>query len=247
MKFSIAIPAYEAKGTGVVFLEELLQSILAQTLQDYEVVIADHSKDEKILNLCEKYSKKMRIRYIRNFYNRGNGPANTNVAIAHCTGDYIKIMFSDDLFVSNKALELIAECHDSTGAGWIVTGFNHTSDGKNFYRPMIPRWSEHLLEGQNFMGGPSIVSMRRESAEMFDPKCSMLMDTDFYHRMRMSNKMPVILEDILVSSREGDYRVSANLNMNIVCEHEEGNWEANDKELEYVTTKHENNRTYPDE
>ncbi len=59
--------------------------------------------------------------------------------------------------------------------------------------------------------------------------------------------MPVILEDILVSSREGDYRVSANLNMNIVCEHEEGNWEANDKELEYVTTKHENNRTYPDE
>ncbi len=57
MKFSIAIPTYEASGTGAVFLEELLQSILAQTLQDYEVVIADHSKDDKILNLCEKVFK----------------------------------------------------------------------------------------------------------------------------------------------------------------------------------------------
>ncbi len=234
MKFSIAIPTYEANGTGSVFLEELLQSILAQTLQDYEVVIADHSKDDKILNLCEKYSKKMRIRYIRNFYNRGNGPANTNFAIERCSGDLIKIMFQDDVFTDELALLRIRERFLDTNTSWVVTGFNHTQDGKEFYRPMVPRWSEHLLEGQNFMGGPSIVTMRKESVELFDPTCKMLMDTEFYHRMRYYHGMPQIVENILVASREGDHRISANLDLDIVCQHPDGSWEANSKELEYV-------------
>jgi len=247
MRFSIAIPTYEAKGYGVAFLDELFQSILSQTFTDYEVVVSDHSRDGQILTLCDKYSKKMRINYTRNFYDRGNGPANTNVALEHCKGEIIKIMFADDLFVNNNALQTISDTFDSTGAGWVVTGFNHTSDGKNFYRPMVPRWSEHLLEGQNFMGGPSIVSMKREAAVPFDPVCKMLMDTEFYHRMRLKNGMPHIIKDILVTSREGDYRVSANLDMNIVCEHPDGNWEANDEELSYVTTKHENSKVYPDE
>lgn len=243
-KISIAIPTYEMRGLGTKFLEELFLSILNQSYKNVEVLVSDHSKNNDILDLCSSYSKQLSIVYVRNFYDHGNGPANTNSAIRCCTGDIIKIMFSDDLFTDDQALEKINQKFLETNAHWIVTGFSHTQDGKNFYRPMIPRWSEHLLEGQNFMGGPSIVAMKKESIQYFDPNCKMLMDTEFYHRMRYNYGMPTIIEDILVCSREGDYRISANLDLDILCEHPDGSWEANSQELNYVTNKHENTRDY---
>lgn len=243
-KISIAIPAYEMKGYGSAYLLQLFSSIHRQSYKNIEVLVSDHSKNNEILDLCETYSNRFNIVYVRNFYDHGNGPANTNVAIKHCTGDLIKIMFQDDVFTDEFALLRIRERFLDTNASWVVTGFAHTRDGCDFYRPMIPRWSDHLLEGQNFMGGPSIVTMRKECVELFDPNCKMLMDTEFYHRMRYNYGMPSIIENILVASREGDHRISANLDLDIVCQHPDGSWEANSQELEYVTNKHKETREY---
>ena len=241
---SIAIPAYGMSGLGSKFLSEMFETINNQTYRDVEIVVSDHSQDNDILNVCNKYFNTFPITYIRNFYNRGNGPANTNTALKHCSGDLIKIMFQDDFFIDNNALEKIRDRFNGTECAWVVTGFSHTSDGKNFYRPMVPRWSEHLLEGQNFMGGPSIATLRRECLEYFDPQCKMLMDTEFYHRMRYFHGMPEIIDDICVSCREGDYRISSNLKLDIICEHSDGSWEANSEELEYVTKKHKDTKDY---
>ncbi len=241
---SIAIPAYGMSGLGVKFLMQMFDTIDNQTYRDVEVVVSDHSKNNDILDVCDKYSDKFPVTYIRNFYDRGNGPANTNTALNHCSGDLIKIMFQDDFFTSDTVLEKIRNRFNESQCAWVVTGFSHTSDGKEFYRPMVPRWSEHLLEGQNFMGCPSIVTLRRECLEYFDPECKMLMDTEFYHRMRYFHGMPSIIDDICVCSREGDHRVSANLELDIVCEHPDGSWQANRGELEYVTNKHKDTMNY---
>ena len=162
---SIAIPAYGMSGLGAKFLTEMFDTIDNQTYRDVEVVVSDHSQNNDILDVCDKYSNTFPVTYIRNFYDRGNGPANTNNALKHCSGDLVKIMFQDDLFTDDAALEKIRNRFNESECAWVVTGFSHTSDGKNFYRPMVPRWSEHLLEGQNFMGGPSIVALRRECLE----------------------------------------------------------------------------------
>ena len=239
-KISIAIPAYEMKGFGVGYLEELFQTIYEQTYFNIEVVVSDHDNGYDILNACEAWKEKLPIVYVRNFYDRGNGPANTNCAIGYCTGDRIKIMFQDDLFTDKESLSKIA----AVDAPWVVTGFTHTQDGKTFERDMVPRWSEHLLEGQNFMGGPSVVTMKRECMQFFDPNCRLLMDTEFYHRMRYYNGMPTIVPDIMVANREGAHRVSMNLDLDSVCEHPEGNWEVNQKELDYVVEKHKETREY---
>ena len=148
-KISIAIPTYEMKGLGAQYLQELFDSIIRQTYKNVEVVVSDHSQNNEILDVCNKYSQSFPLVYVRNFYDRGNGPANTNISLQHCSGDLIKIMFSDDLFTDDRALEKINERFEESDCKWVVTGFSHTSDGKNFYRPMVPRWSEHLLEGQN--------------------------------------------------------------------------------------------------
>ena len=94
------------------------------------------------------------------------------------------------------------------------------------------------------MGGPSVVTMKRECMQFFDPNCILLMDTEFYHRMRYYNGMPTIVPDIMVANREGAHRVSMNLDLDSVCEHPEGNWEVNQKELDYVVEKHKETREY---
>ena len=95
---SIAIPAYDMNDLGAKFLTEMFDTIDNQTYRDVEVVVSDHSEDNNILEVCDKYSDIFPVTYIRNFYDRGNGPANTNTALRHCNGDLIKIMFQDDLF-----------------------------------------------------------------------------------------------------------------------------------------------------
>ena len=242
-KFSIAIPAYEMRGYGAEYLEELFETIFKQTYPhvNIEVVVSDHStKNNDILMMCDAWSKDLKVVYVKNYYDRGNGPANTNVAIEHCTGDLIKIMFQDDVFTDIDALYKISE----VDAPWVVTGFTHTQNGKDTYRDMVPRWSEHLLEGQNFMGGPSVVTMRTECRDYFDENCRLLMDTEFYHRMRFYHGMPAIIPDIMVANREGEHRVSMNLNLDTICEHPDGNWEVNQEELDYVVEKHRETRDY---
>ena len=50
---SICIPCYEMKGNGVAYLNDLMNSITAQTFKDYEIIITDHSqKQHEKRKLC---------------------------------------------------------------------------------------------------------------------------------------------------------------------------------------------------
>jgi len=124
----------------------------------------------------------------------------------------------------------------------------HTRDGKEHFRPMIPRWTKEMLEGRNLLGSPSGVSFLTKTFVGFDEELVLLMDTDFYHRMRYNHGMPYILEDHLTSNREHDNRISSSsVKYNARVEHPEGPWLVNAKELNYVVDKHLEKRQYPDE
>ena len=47
---SICIPTYEFKGDGVKYLSELLDSLRKQTFKNFDIVVSDHSLDDKIIN-----------------------------------------------------------------------------------------------------------------------------------------------------------------------------------------------------
>jgi len=91
-KISIVIPAYIKDSSQIIFLENAFDSILKQTFTDYEIVLTDHSTIYDIETLCEKYSNKIKILYIKNFYGRGVPTENVNIALKHCSGEYIKIL-----------------------------------------------------------------------------------------------------------------------------------------------------------
>lgn len=93
MTFSITIPAYKAR-----FLDEAIHSVIAQTYQDWQLVIVDDCSPEDLKSIVEPYLADSRVEYYRNEKNCGAVDVvdNWNICLSHCTGDYVICMGDDD-------------------------------------------------------------------------------------------------------------------------------------------------------
>ena len=91
---SIGLPVYN----GENFIEEAIESILAQTFQDYELVISDNASTDATQIICQRYAQQdSRIRYSHSPVNRG--PAwNYNRVFELARGTYFKWAAHDDVF-----------------------------------------------------------------------------------------------------------------------------------------------------
>ena len=104
MKFSIIIPLYNGGG----FIEKTLDSVLAQTYKDYEIVlINDESPDnvDQVVNQYNTNHPETRFVYLEQ-KNKGLGGAR-NTAIRRSSGEIIAILDQDDIWYPDK-LEKVA-------------------------------------------------------------------------------------------------------------------------------------------
>lgn len=92
MKFSITIPAYKQK-----YLAEAIDSCLAQTYQDFELIIVNDHSPEDLDAVVSQYDDQ-RIRYYVNEKNCGaiDVVDNWNICLSYAKGDYIICMGDDD-------------------------------------------------------------------------------------------------------------------------------------------------------
>lgn len=105
--FSILVPAYE---TDRAHLREMVDSVLAQTYPQFELIVADASVSDKVETEMQYY-KDSRIRYIRLPENKGISE-NTNAALAAAGGSYIALLDHDDILEAD-ALYRMMEAIDS--------------------------------------------------------------------------------------------------------------------------------------
>jgi glycosyltransferase involved in cell wall biosynthesis len=82
---------------GEKYLAETLDSILAQTYQDFELIISDNASTDRTRKICVSYAAKdRRIRYYRNRINLGFAP-NYNRVFRLSTSEYFKWADYDDM------------------------------------------------------------------------------------------------------------------------------------------------------
>lgn len=210
-RFSICIPAWEQHGVGLEFLNGLMNSIWKQTYKNYEVILSDHSKDDKINEYIMgemQHGHMSNLTYLHYDENYGNGVANLNNALSRANGDIIKIMFQDDIMFSPDCLKILNYSFTGT-VDWLVSGCNHTKDGLNFEREMTPSWNDNLVFGVNTISSPSVLAFRNRNIELFDEKLIMLMDVEYYYRLYNKFGLPKFLNDILISNRCHNKQISA--------------------------------------
>lgn len=90
--FSVVIPVYNRAGSVV----QAVDSVLAQTFQDFEVVIIDDGSTDGTADVIATVTD-VRVRTVRQ-HNSGGASAR-NTGIDHATGRYIAFLDSDDLFL----------------------------------------------------------------------------------------------------------------------------------------------------
>lgn len=205
-RFSICIPVWEQHGVGLQYLKDLIHSIKNQTFQNYEIVISDHSINDDIYEFITTLEN---VKYVRNLSNRGNGVHNLNQTLIRASGEIIKIMFQDDFMFDRRCLEKFNEIFENQDNKWAVCGSNHTKDGVNFERFMIPFWNDKLLDGVNTISSPSVLAFKNEKIELFDEKLTMLMDVEYYYRMYKCYGLPVTINDCLVTNRCHENQISS--------------------------------------
>ena len=92
-KVSIGLPVYN----GEPFLSETLDAILAQTFEDFELIISDNASTDATEMICRRYAAKdERITYYRQQHNVG-ATANFNQVFQLSSGEYFKWAAHDDL------------------------------------------------------------------------------------------------------------------------------------------------------
>ena len=93
VKISIIIPVYNVEK----YLRECLDSILAQTFQDFEIICVDDGSTDKSLEILQEYKRKDDRFVILQQRHSGAGSARNN-GIRLAEGKYIQFLDSDDYF-----------------------------------------------------------------------------------------------------------------------------------------------------
>lgn len=91
---NVIIPAYNCSKT----LGRTLSSLVAQTDQDFEVVVVDDCSSENIKTVVDDYNTKLNIKYIRNEINMGCGMSR-QVGMDNSTNKFFCFLDSDDVFM----------------------------------------------------------------------------------------------------------------------------------------------------
>lgn len=169
---SILIPTHERPD----YLREALDSALAQTLGDFEVIISDNGASEASLEaLREVVAADPRVRHLR-CPERNHYLDNWLNALAHARGEYIAFLMDDDRFHPQKLERMVPLLAGNPDIG-LVTSFRELIDARGQTIPPLPETAplfgadavlrgqelgdRVLLTGANVIGEPTTVLMRR--------------------------------------------------------------------------------------
>ncbi|SFC78108.1 glycosyltransferase family 2 protein [Butyrivibrio sp. YAB3001] len=101
VRFSIVVPLFN---TPEKYLREMIESVLAQTYGNWELVLADASPDTSDIVL-DYAQKDPRIKYYHFSKNEGISE-NTNRGLEKASGDYIGLLDHDDLLTPDALFEV---------------------------------------------------------------------------------------------------------------------------------------------
>lgn len=126
-KVAIGLPVYN----GEDLLEQTLVSLLAQTFQDFELIISDNASTDRTEAICRDYAKQdPRIRYRRQKKNLGAVP-NFNAVFELSGSQYFKWAASDDLCDSTYLAKAVAILEADPGVVWCHSRSSHIdADGR---------------------------------------------------------------------------------------------------------------------
>jgi glycosyltransferase involved in cell wall biosynthesis len=191
--FSVVIPAYNRADV----LGEALRSVLAQTEQDFEIIVVDDGSKDDPQSVVRAIADP-RIRFHAQ-PNRGGGAAR-NAGIDLAQGRFVAFLDSDDVWLPghlSAMRKLLDGTTDTVGYARMIVD---RGDGRNFLKP--PRavtvgedMASYLLADRGFVPTITIVVARDTAGRVrYHENLRAAEDTDFAIRLALDGQRFVMAE-----------------------------------------------------
>lgn len=146
MFFSVLVPVYNTSN----YLQECVESILAQSFHDFELVLLDDGSTDGSGALCDEYAAlDFRVRVI---HKENEGLMMTRRrAFMEAKGDYFICVDSDDKLYCRDALEKIHDTIVSTGCDMVIYNYIYGAGGGRPQRAsrLLECESGHIFKGED--------------------------------------------------------------------------------------------------
>ena len=166
---SIVMPAYN----GARFIGQAIESVLGQSMSEYELVIVDDASRDSTVDVIGEYTSNPQVIFFRNDRNRGISYT-TNRAISLSKGKYIALLDDDDeiypdrLAVQTEYLQKHPDVDILGGkTQFIDEAGNPLFVDNPMFNPKLIR-AMLLLRHVDFMNGTTMI--RKEFIEKYDLK-----------------------------------------------------------------------------
>ncbi len=185
------------------YLRAAVESVFAQTLSDWELIIADDGSDAETRAFLASLQQPPRVRVIW-LSHTGNPSAVRNAAIRESTGEYIAFLDSDDLWLTTKLERQVAGLRGGSGRRWSYTGclLIDSAGEPRPYSRWIPYQGpilERLLANEAEIWTPAVMVERRWLLEVgaFDETLPVFEDYDLWLRLACYGEVDVIDEPLI--------------------------------------------------
>ena len=185
-RVTVFIPAYNAES----FIGEAIESVLAQTFSDFELLIIDDASTDATLAMAQLYTVDDRIRVLSHQHNQGT-PQTRNHGLDQARGEYIALLDADDICMPDR-LERQVEYLDSHTNIDVLGGYFYKIDATGLRRPKRPKRRPFTdpddIEADTLLTcpiqQPTIMARRRILASWrYDPNSPAAEDYDLWSRM----------------------------------------------------------------
>lgn len=140
-KISVIVPVYKAEGC----LSRCVDSILAQTYQNLEIILVDDGSPDASGMICDGYAEKDQRIQVFHQANAGVSAAR-NTGLKNAVGEWVAFVDSDD-WISPDCIQRMASCAEKVPSG-LVTGQLSKSDGSALN---TRDFTETILAGKEFL------------------------------------------------------------------------------------------------
>ena len=140
-KVGVGLPVYNAAD----YLRSAIDGLLAQTFEDFELLICDNASTDTTPDICREYAEKDdRVRYVRNRFNIGGGP-NLRRVFELNRGQYFKLAHHDDVCEPNFLARCVEVLEDDPR---VVCAFPASSaiDAEGEFVKDLPAWPEFEVD-----------------------------------------------------------------------------------------------------
>jgi glycosyltransferase involved in cell wall biosynthesis len=182
---SVIIPTYNAKA----LLVEAIDSVLSQTLTDFEVLVIDDGSTDGTAKAVKAIDDS-RVHY----YYKDNGGASSarNVGLDKAEGQYIAFLDSDDLYTPDYLKTMVSALENDSDYGVAYTAVtNHYSDGTaRDYRTgyCCSGWVTKELFDHFFLSQTCVVRAPLAKTQFYDEQLDLAEDVDYFLQLSCKTK-----------------------------------------------------------